>query len=242
MRFLPGFLLATAIGAAGWAWQAGWLRLPDAFNPWSELDPLATPNLLTPYKLRRARDDAPQCIAALTASGVRFEPVADRPLDDGCGWSDAVRLTRGQRLAFKTPVLLSCRTALSFAMWERHALIPAAEAELGGALVGIEHLGSYACRSVRTDDHGSNTSQRRSRHATGDAIDISGFSGPGTKRISVRQGWEGTPTPGGPDASRFLRAARDGACRFFDGVLSPDYNAAHADHFHLEVGGWRTCR
>ncbi|WP_172977635.1 extensin family protein [Halomonas sp. THAF12] len=24
-------------------------------------------------------------------------------------------------------------------------------------------------------------------------------------------------------------------------VLGPDYNAAHADHFHLALRGWRVC-
>jgi hypothetical protein len=40
---------------------------------------------------------------------------------------------------------------------------------------------------------------------------------------------------------------RDGACRLFATTLSPDYNAAHADHLHLDqanrgAGGWRACR
>ena len=33
---------------------------------------------------------------------------------------------------------------------------------------------------------------------------------------------------------RFLREVRDGACDLFATVLSPDYNAAHRDHFHLD--------
>ena len=36
-----------------------------------------------------------------------------------------------------------------------------------------------------------------------------------------------------PEA-RFLRRARDEACTVFGTVLSPDYNAAHADHLHLD--------
>ena len=32
------------------------------------------------------------------------------------------------------------------------------------------------------------------------------------------------------------------ACRVFAAVLGPDYNAAHHDHFHLDRGGWGTCR
>jgi len=42
-----------------------------------------------------------------------------------------------------------------------------------------------------------------------------------------------------------LQAVRGGACGYFTTVLSPDYNAAHADHFHLDqakrLGGWGAC-
>ena len=31
-------------------------------------------------------------------------------------------------------------------------------------------------------------------------------------------------------------------CRIFGAVLSPDYNAAHANHFHFDMGYWMTCR
>jgi hypothetical protein len=45
----------------------------------------------------------------------------------------------------------------------------------------------------------------------------------------------------------FLREVRDGACPLFATVLSPDYNAAHRDHFHFDQAdrgewGWRGCR
>ena len=29
--------------------------------------------------------------------------------------------------------------------------------------------------------------------------------------------------------------------RWFDAVLSPDYNAAHRDHLHLDRGRYRAC-
>jgi len=53
--------------------------------------------------------------------------------------------------------------------------------------------------------------------------------------------WTGDADNDGAKA-RFLRAARDGACRFFDGVPRPDYNTAHADQLHLERHGARVCR
>ncbi len=44
------------------------------------------------------------------------------------------------------------------------------------------------------------------------------------------------------DEAAFLREARDGACRYFNATLSPDYNAAHRDHLHLDQGRFRMCR
>ncbi len=40
----------------------------------------------------------------------------------------------------------------------------------------------------------------------------------------------------------FLRVIRRSACKRFGTVLSPDYNAAHRDHFHLERGDGSFCR
>jgi hypothetical protein len=56
-------------------------------------------------------------------------------------------------------------------------------------------------------------------------------------RISVLADWDGPPAK-----AAFLRAVRDGACRFFDVVLSPDYNEAHRDHFHFDQGDQSACR
>ncbi|RZJ07965.1 MAG: extensin, partial [Rubrivivax sp.] len=70
-----------------------------------------------------------------------------------------------------------------------------------------------------------------------EALDVTGFMLHGGRRIGVQRDW----ADAGPDGA-FLREVHDGACRWFDGVLGPDYNAAHRDHFHLESGGWRTCR
>ncbi|MBF3247311.1 extensin, partial [Pseudomonas aeruginosa] len=49
--------------------------------------------------------------------------------------------------------------------------------------------------------------------------------------------WAGESADG-----RFLRRVRDGACASFNAVLGPDYNAAHRDHFHLDMGLWKVCR
>ena len=53
----------------------------------------------------------------------------------------------------------------------------------------------------------------------------------------VATDWAGESADG-----RFLRRVRAGACASFNAVLGPDYNAAHRDHFHLDMGLWKVCR
>src|SRR5690606_11398742 len=110
------------------------------------------------------------------------------------------------------------------ALWLRHGVQPAAESLLGSPVVRIEHLGTYACRRI-----GGGETGRWSEHATGNAIDIAAFVLEDGRRISVSSDWNGEGR-----RSDFLNAARRSACDAFGTVLSPDYNAAHADHLHLD--------
>jgi len=93
-------------------------------------------------------------------------------------------------------------------------------------------MGSYACRNIYHRAQG-----RLSQHATANALDISAFRLANGRRISVLKGWSGAN-----DDAAFLQAARTSACRYFSTVLGPDYNAAHRNHFHLDMGGWLVCR
>jgi hypothetical protein len=77
---------------------------------------------------------------------------------------------------------------------------------------------------------------RLSQHATANAIDISTFTFEDGSTASALKDWDKG------DNGEFLRAAHRGACRFFNGALSPDYNAAHANHFHFDMGWWKVCR
>ncbi len=76
-----------------------------------------------------------------------------------------------------------------------------------------------------------------SQHATANAIDVSGFTLNDGRKISLKADWTGDDAK-----AKFLRAARDGLCDWFNTVLSPDYNALHADHFHADMGPYLTCR
>ncbi len=109
---------------------------------------------------------------------------------------------------------------------------PAARELLGASVRQIDHLGVYACRRIYNQPEG-----RPSAHARAEAIDIAGFRLSDGRRISVSRDWPEDSAEG-----RFLRRIRDDACRIFGATLSPDYNALHADHLHLEAGGGRMCR
>jgi hypothetical protein len=229
-RTLLALIVAAAVVGA-WAVHSGRIAVPPHWNPWAPLDIAAQPNWLTGYKLNRTTADPALCSAALTASTLQHTAVPDNNPGDGCGWTGAVRVDDAR---FAPAFTLTCSAALSLAMWERHALQPAAQAHFGQAVARVEHVGSYACRNVRG---AGGEGERRSQHASANALDVAGFRLGKGQRISVLGDWSGDD----PQAL-FLREVRDGACRFFRGTLGPDYNAAHRDHFHLDRGPYRICR
>jgi hypothetical protein len=228
---IVGSVLLASLAAGGVALRCQWIDVPPAWLPWKPLDVAATTNPLTRYKLARLSGDAEQCRAVLAATAVDFELLTDRATGEGCGLRDAV-LVRGVPAAVGEPFPLTCRTAVSLALWDLHVVQPAARRLLGSPVVHIEHFGSYSCRNVYGRPQAT-----RSRHATAEAWDVAGFVLADGRRIRLAHDWQGTQ----PQAA-FLREVRDGACRFFDGVLSPDYNAAHHDHLHLDRGSYRMCR
>lgn len=230
------------VALAVWAVRSERIVVPPRWNPWAPLDLAEAPGPLTAFKLRRAGADPASCRLALQGSGFRLSAIADRETGPGCGFRNAVLIERST-VDVGTPFPLSCPAALSLALWERHALQQAARRHLGSQVRAIEHLGSYACRNL----YGAEGRQR-SRHATADALDISGFVLADGRRIRLLRDWsgpgqagDGDDRPAAPEA-RFLQAVRDEACRWFDAVLGPDYNAAHADHFHFDRGRARICR
>jgi hypothetical protein len=83
----------------------------------------------------------------------------------------------------------------------------------------------------------STRSRTSSQHAAANAIDISGFTFADGRSISLLRDWKGK----GRD-SDFLREVHRRACRYFRVALGPDFNPAHANHFHFDRGLMWTCR
>jgi hypothetical protein len=100
---------------------------------------------------------------------------------------------------------------------------------------------AYSRRNVRG-------THRPSKHSYGLAIDVSGFSGPDLGAMKIDRDYEqglgdavdclGTPMTQAGAVLKVLQCqlVRSG---LFHLVLSPDYDDAHHDHFHLEVTPWR---
>ena len=176
------------------------------------------------------------CLANLGTTRASFAPLADQYYGAGCATLGTVRLAWLQgdngRLDISNLGPVSCPAATALQGWARFGVDRAARQILGSPLVRIETMGSYSCRNV------AGTS-RLSTHATANAVDIAGFRLADGRRILVATDWN-SPSP---QTRAFLRTVRDSACKRFGTVLTPDYNADHRDHLHLEPGGLKPfCR
>lgn len=176
------------------------------------------------------------CYAELSELGVAFEPTLiadDTPTDHpelSCHVEAPVVLTPpllGIDLrAFDnspTPrVKMACQMAKALA---RSA---ADLAPLG--VVSILHLGTYNCRVIA----GTNS---LSRHGYGDAIDLYGFELEDGSVFTVSDDWEDdTDMPLGEGGSFLYQTVH----RWHDDeiwsiILTPNYNAAHDNHFHVDL-------
>ncbi|MBD3665200.1 extensin family protein [Sulfitobacter aestuariivivens] len=233
LRWAAFFVVLIGLGCGGWfLLSSPNTPLPRAFNPVMPLNVMDPENLLTRWKLERALSDPQRCIAAL-ATGADARVLPDFKESAVCSIRPQVELTQvGQ--AKMNAVRTRCQTALRTAMWAHHGVQPAAKTHLGSPVVQIIHASSYSCRQMRTTSGGST---RMSTHATANAIDIRGFILEGGGRVTLLNDWVGESA-----RAAFLRDVRDAACVWFRVTLGPEYNALHADHFHLQHTGFGLCR
>ncbi|HTN29827.1 MAG TPA: extensin family protein [Pseudomonas sp.] len=228
MRWVLLAVLVLALGLV-LAVQRGWRELPARWDPRTPLDVRAPPDWLSGWRLWRLRRDPALCAQVLATSQLDYVTQPDSRLNSDCPLRNIVRVRAGE-VGLNTSFLATCSLAVSYALFERHGVQPLAQEFFGQPVTRIEHFGSFACRRI-------GGSRCWSRHATANALDIGAFRLADGRSISLSGHWRSEG-----DEARFLRALRDAACEHFQGVLGPDYNAAHHDHFHLEVGGFGMCR
>lgn len=238
IRIGVGWLIVLAILAIGYFHARDYIRRHPQDVPWTPLSLDDPVGIFTLRKLVRLSEAPTQCRALLQAADADDIPVPARRASDECGYDNGIRLIAATGEAGLAPgVVTSCPVAAAMVVFERKVLQPAARRHLGSEVTSIQHSGSYSCRRLYGRAEG-----RFSEHATANAIDITGFRLADGSSVNLLRDWS-SPGP----KSRFLRDVRDGSCRIFSTALSPDYNEAHADHFHLDqakrgMSGFALCR
>ena len=214
-----------AIATAGYRW------LPSYYNPFTPLNLDDPPGRITQYKLRHL---TPEACASLLAQVnqkklIRTQAVADSGGE--CPLNNVVRVRDFGPVSLNGSFLASCPLALSSALFVSQQARPLTKRFTGSELTRIEHLGSFACRNIyhRPD-------ARRSEHATAEALDIAAFRLANGERVTVLNGWKSAKT------QPWLKALLAASCGYYGNGLGPEYNAAHASHFHLGMRGFGLCR
>jgi hypothetical protein len=177
------------------------------------------------------------CMLDLAERGVGFQ-VGQNPMDSPDGhpdlicdvsdpvWVDGTMAGVNYRYASETGevkrIFAACELAL--AMHDTATLV-AAE-----GVTDIIHLGVYNCRVI------SGTSTL-SEHAYASAIDISGFRRDDGTVWTVFDDWEdGVAEPITDAGDWLLWFANELYVEWiFNIILTPEYNAAHDDHFHCDM-------
>jgi hypothetical protein len=218
-------LIVVALGVL----YHGKIHLPPNTLPWKPVDLNAPPGWIAHWQLNRLGDDKPACRIAISHTVLRYTPMADRRIDDACGFTNVVRADVSP-ITFAPRVTATCGLTAAL-YWFQRGAAAAAAAQMQSRLVRIDQVGTFACRNVNGEAVGS-----RSEHATADAIDVTAFHFADGRIVTVGRDY-GRPTAAG----RFLQATHDAACGVFNGVLGPDYNRLHATHFHLDMGPYRIC-
>ena len=128
-------------------------------------------------------------------------------------------------VAVKPAATLACPIVSALDRWLAESVQPAAQRWFGGRVVEIKQISAYSCRGMN-----GNANAHISEHAFGNALDIAAFTLADGRRISVKDGWRGTPEEQG-----FLHDVHAAACQQFSTVLAPGSNAYHYDHIHVDL-------
>lgn len=222
--WLTMMILSVACGV-------GYRYLPSYYNPLAPLELSDPPNWLTQFKLKRLTPARCQTLLqqANEQKLITSQPVADSAGE--CPLTNVVRVRDFGVVKLSSSFLASCPLALRSALYVGQQAAPLTERLMMSQLTRIEHLGSYACRNIyhRPD-------ARRSEHASAQALDISGFILADGRHVTVLRGWKQE------ESATWLRTLLSASCHYYGNGLGPDYNAAHANHFHLGIRGIGLCR
>jgi len=209
-------------------------KAPPQHLPWKTLNPEAPLGFATKGQLLRMSLSPSKTCMTMARNITPFKSIPADPHQPNktCGWKVARIVYGSDKTALRGEANMQCPLAVGTYMW-LHEIDTLADKHLKAGLKKIHHAGTYSCRRQNGNDSG-----QWSEHAFANAWDITGFELTDGRIISVKNDWKGNDKK----RRRFLREARDKACKIFRVTLSPDYNAAHHDHFHVDMGPSTSCR
>jgi hypothetical protein len=179
------------------------------------------------------------CAKELEAAGVTFKsapiPVHTQKKSKlVCGAPEVVVFLKGPgAIQYNGAPVLTCGMALALASFER-ILQKEALARFASPVARIDQIGTYNCREVQA--YPSTVSE----HSYANAIDLTRFVLRNGRVIEVLRDFDKSETPKTP-AGDFLRVVtrRANDEDVFSHVLTPFFNAAHRNHFHLDLARFR---
>lgn len=170
------------------------------------------------------------CIMRLKSLGLTFEMSTPPPGAGLCQIDDAVQLrdiSFGQfRITFPDRPLLNCKFAARFAEWLSQTGAPIVLAQTKSPVAAMSTGPGYECRGRNGD-----SSAKTSEHGFGNAVDITAFKLADGRVFQIKDAINA-----GSPAYATLQGLRGSACGYFTTVLGPGSNAAHAGHFHFDLG------
>ena len=177
-------------------------------------------------------DTSNHCLADLKIAGAQFSPTPSDRLDGRCPVISPIDIisleTPSGRITFPGKPTFNCVFALQLAKWLSNVAAPLVKILAGNDLVTLETGPGYVCRTRNGDTF---QDAKLSEHATGNAVDITSLGLANKRQIGIAA----VADESNPDR-RLLTALRLTACGYFTTVLGPGANAAHATHYHLDLG------
>ena len=128
-------------------------------------------------------------------------------------------------VAVQPTATLACPIVSALDTWFASGVQPAALKWFGVQVAEIRQISAFSCRGMN-----GQAGARISEHAFGNALDIASFMLADGRKITVKDGWRGSPEEQG-----FLRDVHASACQQFTTVLAPGSNAFHYDHIHVDL-------
>ncbi|HFC04965.1 MAG TPA: extensin family protein [Rhizobiales bacterium] len=190
------------------------------------------PTLRTSWSPAQVKKALDRCKLVLATTNIDADILAPIGGSGGCGIAAPVLVRSFGAIKIKPAAKLNCNLALATYKWLVDKVQPMARKRYKSPLVSVRQLSSYSCRSRR----GSGTS-RISEHSFGNALDVASFTFANGKTVSLLKDWSTLGAQFGiGQAANFLADAHKMACASYATVLSPRYNKAHANHFHMDMG------